>query len=256
MHVLQMMEEGRSVVPRHLGGAGDDVVAVQRRDRDDREVRRLQLGREGGELVRDRLEDVLGPVDQVHLVHTQDEVRHPQERAEERVPPGLLHDALPGVDQDQGQVGRRGPGHHVARVLDVPGGVGDDELPARGREVPVRHVDRDALFPLGPQPIGQQSQIGVLVAARGADRLHRRELVLEDRLRVVEQPADERGLAVVDRPGGGEAQQVHRARRGGARVAVSARFVSARSVSACCVRRMSSTTRSSLPACGPPSRPR
>ena len=38
--------------------------------------------------------------------------------------------------------------------------------------------------------------------------LDRLELVLEDRLRVVEQPPDERGLAVVDGPGGGEAQQL------------------------------------------------
>ena len=42
------------------------------------------------------------------------------------------------------------PVDHVARVLDVPGGVRDDELPARGREVPVGDVDGDALLTLGP----------------------------------------------------------------------------------------------------------
>src|SRR5437773_1034108 len=49
------------------------------------------------------------------------------------------------------QVGRGGPGDHVAGVLDVAGGVGDDELPPRRREVPVGDVDGDALLPLGPQ---------------------------------------------------------------------------------------------------------
>ena len=43
-------------------------------------------------------------------------------------------------------------------------------------------------------------------------RLHpldRLELVLEDRLGVVEEPADQGALAVVDRSGGGESQQLH-----------------------------------------------
>jgi hypothetical protein len=47
--------------------------------------------------------------------------------------------------------------------------------------------------------------------ALGADLLgvgfERRQLVLEDHLAVVEQPADQRRLAVVDRAAGDEAQQ-------------------------------------------------
>ena len=38
--------------------------------------------------------------------------------------------------------------------------------------------------------------------------LHGLELVLQDRLRVVQEPADERALAVVDRAGGGEAEEI------------------------------------------------
>ena len=117
--------------------------------------------------------------------------------------------ALAGVDQHEGEVGRRGTGHHVPRVLDVARGVGDDELAARRREVAVRHVDRDALLALGPQAVGEQRQVGVLealVAARALDGL---ELVLEDVLALVEQAADEGALAVVDRTGGGEPEQLH-----------------------------------------------
>ncbi len=45
----------------------------------------------------------------------------------ESVALGLLQDALAGVEQDHRQVGRGGPGDHVARVLLVAGAVGDDE---------------------------------------------------------------------------------------------------------------------------------
>jgi hypothetical protein len=48
----------------------------------------------------------------------------------------------------------------------------------------------------------------VLVAALPRGALDRLELVLEDGLGVVEQTADERGLAVVHRPGGGQPEQL------------------------------------------------
>ena len=155
------------------------------------------------------VEDLLVVVDQVHLVDAHQEVGHPQERCQEGVAAGLLDDALAGVDQDHGQVGGRVPGDHVAGVLHVPRGVGDDELPGRRGEVAVGHVDGDALLPLGPQAVGQQGEVGVVVAALGLHPLDRLELVLEDGLRVVEQAPDERALAVVDRAGGGEAEEFH-----------------------------------------------
>src|SRR3712207_4968576 len=86
------------------------------------------------------------------------------------------------------------------------------------REVAVDDVDRDALLALGAQAVGQQREVDrpVAVAAlRGARDLV--ELVLEDRLRVVEQAADERRLAVVDRAGGREAQELAGGLAGGAR---------------------------------------
>ncbi len=101
------------------------------------------------------------------------------------------------------------PGDHVAGVLDVARGVGDDELALRGGEVAVGDVDRDALLALGPQAVGEQRQVRVLVAPVAAGALDRLELVLEDRLRVVEQATDERALAVVDRAGGREPQHLH-----------------------------------------------
>ena len=141
----------------------DDVVAVQRGDRDDGQVGRFELGREVGELVGDLVEDLLRVVDQVHLVDAQHQVRHPQQRAQERVPARLLDQALARVDQDQREVGRGGAGDHVAGVLDVPGRVGDDEFALGRGEVAVGDIDRDALLPLGPQTVGEQREVGVLV---------------------------------------------------------------------------------------------
>ena len=42
----------------------------------------------------------------------------------------------------------------------MPGAVGQDEGTLRGGEVAVGDVDRDALFALGPQTVGQQGEVG------------------------------------------------------------------------------------------------
>ena len=152
--------------------------------------------------------DALVVADEVHLVDRQHEVGHPQQRRQRGVPAGLLDHALAGVDEHQREVGGRGAGDHVAGVLHVARGVGHDERAHRRGEVAVGDVDRDALLALGPQAVGEQREVGVVVAAVGAGALDGLELVLEDRLGVVEQPADERRLAVVDGAGGGEAQEV------------------------------------------------
>ena len=131
-----------------LGGL-DDVVATQRRDRDVQVVGHAQLLEERRELVDDLGEARLAVVDEVHLVDRDDEVRDAEQGADERVALGLLQHASARVQQDHREVGGRGAGHHVARVLLVAGAVGDDEAPPRGREVAVGDVDRDALLALG-----------------------------------------------------------------------------------------------------------
>ena len=72
-------------------------------------------------------------------------------------------------------------------------------------EEAVGDVDRDPLLALGAQPVGHRGEVGSVAVAA----VQRLELVLEDQLGVEQQAADQRRLAVVDRAGGGEAQQVH-----------------------------------------------
>ena len=166
----------------------------------------LRLGREVLELLADVFEHVLRELDEVHLVHAHREVGDPDERGHERVALGLLGHALARVDQDQREVGRGGARDHVARVADMPGRVREDEAPARGGEVAVRHVDRDALLALGPQAVGKQREVGVLVAPAPARLLDVLQLVGEHLFRVEQQAPDQGALAVVDGAGGGDAE--------------------------------------------------
>jgi hypothetical protein len=140
-------------------------------------------------------------------------VGDPQQRGDHRVAAGLLEHTAAGVDQDQGHVGGRGAGDHVARVLLVARGVGQHELAARRVEVAVGHVDRDPLLALGAQAVGQEGEVHVGVAALAAGALEVLELVLEDLLGLEQQPPDQGGLAVVDRPGRGHPDELGGASR-------------------------------------------
>ena len=124
---------------------------------------------------------------------------HPEHGGDAAVPRRLGQDALLCVHEHHREVGAGGAGRHVARVLLVAGNVRDEERPPGGLEAPVGDVDGDALLAFGLQAVHEERQVGIAplgaVAARGP--LDRRELVLEDRSALVEQPADQRALPVV-----------------------------------------------------------
>ena len=77
-------------------------------------------------------------------------------------------------------------------------------LRLRRGEVAVGNVDRDSLLALGAQAVGELGEVD------GSVVRDRTDLVVVDVARVVEQAADQRGLAVVDAAGGAEAQQALR----------------------------------------------
>ena len=206
---LEGVEQRAALIPRGAGGFLDHVVAVEGGDGDELDVRDAEAGGELGIMRDDLVETRLGEIDQVHLVHRDHDVRDAEQGGDEGVAAGLLDHALARVDQDDGEVGGRGARHHVAGVLDVAGGVGDDELAPRRGEIAVGDVDGDALLALGAQTVGQEGEVEVLLAPLLGDALEVFQGVLEDGLRVVEQAADEGGLAVVHGAGGGEAQEVH-----------------------------------------------
>ena len=69
------------------------------------------------------------------------------------VPPRLALDAVTRIDEHDGDVGMRGAGRHVARVLLVAGAVDDDEAPRIGVEIAPGDVDGDALLALGDEAV-------------------------------------------------------------------------------------------------------
>ena len=88
--------------------------------------------------------------------------------------------------------------------------VRDDELAPRRGEVAIRDVDGDALLAFGAQAVGEVGEIDLAAAGDVGGTFERFDLVLHQRLRIVEQPADERGLAVIDGAAGVEAEDVDR----------------------------------------------
>src|SRR5699024_786066 len=117
--------------------------------------------------------------------------------------------AVTGVDHEHGGVGGGGAGDHVARVLFVAGGVGDDELALVGGEEAVGDVDGDALLALGGEAVDQQRHVELF--ALGAVFLrfggYGRQLVFEQQVRFIQQAADHGAFAVVHAAAGDEAQQ-------------------------------------------------
>ena len=160
------------------------------------------------ELVADFDEALFAPVHEVHLVHGNDQVRDAQQRGDAGVAAALLAGAQARVHEHDGEVGGGGAGDHVARVLHVAGGVGDDEPPARRGEVAIGDVNGDALLALGAEAVGEGGEVDLAAAGEVGGALQRFDLVFHQRPRVVEQPANERGLAVIDRAAGVEAEDI------------------------------------------------
>ncbi len=75
---LQVGEQRRPLVPGHACAAVNDVVSVQRADRDEGHITDAQFGGEMHVLVADPLEDLAGVIHQVHLVDRDHEVRNPE----------------------------------------------------------------------------------------------------------------------------------------------------------------------------------
>ena len=110
---------------------------------------------------------------------------------------------LGDVHQHHGRVGAGGSRHHVAGVLLVAWGVGDDELACLGREVSVGHVNGDALLAFGFQAVRQQRQVD---GSAGGALFQRIQLVSQDGAAVEQQAADQGALAIVHAAGCQEAQ--------------------------------------------------
>ena len=145
------------------------------------------------------------------------------------MPPGLRQHALARIDQDDGELAVEAPVAMLRVYCSWPGVSATMNVRLRGGEEAVGDVDGDALLALGLEPVDQEGEVDVL-AGRAVLRgilCQRGSWSSNMSFGIVEQPADQRRLAVIDRAAGEKAQ------RGPCRVrraAISARLAARRSI--------------------------
>src|SRR5690554_1396817 len=125
---------------------------------------------------------------------------------------GLGLYALFGVDQNHCHIGSGGSGNHVAGILFMAGGVGNNEFAFWSGEIPIGHVDGNTLFTLGGKAVYQQCQVYLFALGAVAPGVSGEcgQLVVKDLLRLPEQASNQGAFAVVDAAAGDEAQSALR----------------------------------------------
>ena len=208
--LLQVLHQAGAAVPRHVRAALDDAVAAQGRHRDAHRVLQPERPPQLGGLGRDRAEAILVVADEVHLVDRHHHRRDAEQAHDQAVATGLGGHAPGCVHEEHSQIRVGGARHHVAGVLLVAGRVSDDEASTRGREVEVGDVDGDSLLPLRLEAVGQQGQVDLPSGVPGGGRVlaHGGQMVVVEEVRVVQEPPDERRLAVIHRAAREQAQEV------------------------------------------------
>ena len=172
-------------------------------------MREIEAAGHGAEIRLDLAVARLRPVDRVHLVDGEHHLLDADQIADRGMAAGLALGAVAGVDQQNGDIGVRRAGRHVASVLLVARGIDDDEAPVRRLEIAPGDVDGDALLALGLEPVEQQAEIDLL-AIDGAVMRGERDggaLVLGDAGGIPQQPPDQGRLAVIDRAAGEQPHQ-------------------------------------------------
>ncbi len=101
--------------------------------------------------------------------------------------PGLGKHSVTRVNQDNRKVGRGGAGDHITRVLLMPGGISDDKATPGSGEVPVGHINRNALLSLGLEPVGEESEVQFFPASRTRILAKRGQMVFVKVFGIVQQ---------------------------------------------------------------------
>ena len=207
---LQEIQQGDALVPRRALRLLHHIVAIQCRKRNAVHIGNAQRSNKLPVLAHNLVEALFRKVHQVHLVDGKHDVLDAQQRHQEGVAACLRDDTRPRIHQDDGKVGGRATGNHVARVLLVPRSVGNDKLTVVGREVAVSHINGDTLLALCLQAIQQQRIVYVVarIAHPLAVALQCVQLVFIQFLAVEQQTAYQRGFTVVHRTGGQQSQQI------------------------------------------------
>jgi len=105
VNCFQSVEQRRALIPRHGVGFFHDVVALQCRDGDELDIRCVEPFGVFHELLAHAIEGLPLEINEIHLVHADDEVLDAEQGGDERVAAGLLRDALAHIDDEQCELG-------------------------------------------------------------------------------------------------------------------------------------------------------
>ncbi len=151
----------------------------------------------GGNLVADFVKPRRAEIDPVHLVDDHRDLFDAEQMQQIAVAPGLVAHAFQRVDDQHRAVRLRGAGDHVAQEFGMAGRVDQHHVARSGAKADLRGVDGDALVALGLQRIEQERPFERHAAPR-ADGLEHFELAVGQAAGLVQQPPDQRRLAVID----------------------------------------------------------
>ncbi len=196
---IERLQHGRALVPLRRRRLARDAVAVARGDRDDGGGRQPQAFEMRADLMGDLAEARRIEADAVHLVDHHRHLPHAEQMQEIAVAPRLVAHALARVDEEKRGVGLRRAGDHVAQKLRMTGRVDQHDIARARAQMDLARVDGDALVALRLQRIEQERPLELHPAPR-AHGLQRVELALRQIARLVQQPPDQRRLAVVHMP--------------------------------------------------------
>ena len=136
-------------------------------------------------------------IDAVHLVDDDSDLLDAEQMQQIAVPPRLVAHAFQRVDDQHRAVGLCRAGDHVAQEFGVARRVDQHDVARPRAEADLRGVDGDALIALGLQRV-QQERPFERHAAPGADRFQHFKFAVGQAAGLVQQPPDQRRLAVID----------------------------------------------------------
>src|SRR5438093_478604 len=200
--LIERLDKGGALVPRHLGRRLDDVLALVRADRDEGDLVDLvaDAPQEPGEFRLQFVEPRLGEgrLRRVHLVDRDDQLLDTKRAGEEDVLLRLRLDALCGADDEDRGVRLGRARDHVLDEVPVARGVDDREVVLVRVKALVRDVDRKAARPLLLDLVHDEGELEGGLAHLLGELLQILQFVRVDVPGVVEDPADGRRLPVVD----------------------------------------------------------
>lgn len=148
---------GPSLVPGAVGGGLNHVVTVPSGNGDEGDSLGVvtNLLDEVGGLLDNLVESVLGPLDGVHLVDSNNELLNTEGESEQGVLSGLtvlgdtsLELTNTTSNDEDGAISLRGTGNHVLDEISVTGGINNSDVELRGLELPEGDINGDTSLSL------------------------------------------------------------------------------------------------------------